>query len=157
MTDLEKILYTSIGTIIGGIIIYVFGQWISKFIIEPIQEQKRAIGRLIDFLIYYANVYSNPRKIEPGDAVPKLSEQAAVDLRKVASELMARTLAIPCYRFLAIIRLTIPKKKIIIAHRNLIGISNSIFSGDRKENKISREKIAEALGCQEIFQPYGEG
>jgi hypothetical protein len=36
MSDLDKILLTSVTTVIGGLIIFSFGQLLLKFIIEPL-------------------------------------------------------------------------------------------------------------------------
>lgn len=153
MTELEKIFLTSGLTILGGVIVYVMGQFTSKFLLEPIYEQKKAIGKVINFLIFYANIYSSPRKIDPGDAVPKITEEAAVELRKVATELMARSVVIPFYRIFEILHLIISKEDIVDAHRSLIGLSNSVISGNSKENREFRKSIIKALGCEEIFRP----
>jgi hypothetical protein len=42
-------------TILGGITIFVGGQILIKFIIEPFYEQSKLIGEIANSLIYYAN------------------------------------------------------------------------------------------------------
>ena len=51
---------TIFATVISGTLIFVIGQIILKFIIEPIHKQKEIIGEIADALIYYADVFSNP-------------------------------------------------------------------------------------------------
>lgn len=44
MDDLTKILLTSSLTVLGGVLVFVTGQLIVKFLIEPIHELKKIIG-----------------------------------------------------------------------------------------------------------------
>ncbi|MFN6188908.1 MAG: hypothetical protein ACK460_22975, partial [Microcystis sp.] len=60
MSELFKIILTSSLTVIGGIIVLVVGQIITKFFIEPIHEQAKAIGEIAYSLTMYSNVYGNP-------------------------------------------------------------------------------------------------
>lgn len=53
MSELEKIFFTSALTIFGGVLVYVIGQVTSKFLIDPIHEQKKLIGEIGDSLIFY--------------------------------------------------------------------------------------------------------
>src|SRR5687768_13838110 len=55
MSEELKIILTSSFTILGGIIIFVVGQVVAKFIIEPLYEQSKLIGEIANSLIYYAN------------------------------------------------------------------------------------------------------
>ena len=52
MGDLEKILLTSASTILGGVIVFVIGQLVSKFLIEPIHELRKAVGEVQFYLAY---------------------------------------------------------------------------------------------------------
>lgn len=47
-------------TVVSGTLVFVVGQIILKFIIEPIHKQKEIIGEIADALIYYANLYTHP-------------------------------------------------------------------------------------------------
>jgi hypothetical protein len=65
MTDVDKIILTSIGTIIGGLIILAVGQIIIKFFIDPYQEYRKLLGEIVDVLTFYANV--NAQLMQPED------------------------------------------------------------------------------------------
>ena len=71
MSELMKIVLTSAFTVFGGILVIVFGQVATKFFVEPIHEQSRAISEIIDSLIFYANLYINPEKRNPPSASKK--------------------------------------------------------------------------------------
>src|SRR5688572_8306196 len=55
MSEELKIILTSSLTILGGIIVFVAGQVVTKFIIEPLYEQSKLIGEIANSLTYYAN------------------------------------------------------------------------------------------------------
>ena len=40
-------------TTLLGVVVFVFGQWVLKIYIEPIQEQRRIVGRVVHALRYY--------------------------------------------------------------------------------------------------------
>lgn len=155
MSELEKILYTAVATIIGGVIIFVIGQLLAKFIIEPIYEQHNAIGAIADSLIFYARQYANPGPIKDRQlgiiSFPPGQTEAEDTLRQHASKLIARTQAIPLYWLWEKFRLVRSKSDIVEAHKNLIYLSNSIVQGDPKENKKSRNDIVKALGLGDLF------
>jgi hypothetical protein len=155
MTELEKILYTAAATIIGGVFIFVIGQLLSKFIIEPIYEQRNVIGVIADDLIFYSRLYVNPGPIRDRElgTIKVLPEQTEAEdaLRQHASKLMARTQAIPLYWLWEKLKLVRSKANIAEAHKNLIYLSNSIVQGDRKENKMSRTNIVQSLGFKDLF------
>ncbi len=54
-------------TILGGFIVFVLGQIVVKFFIEPIHEQSKTIGEIAYSLIFYANLYSNPGNSFPDE------------------------------------------------------------------------------------------
>ena len=57
--ELFKIFLTSGLTITGGVLIFVLGQMILKFVIEPIHEFNKLKGEIAYSLVFYANVYMN--------------------------------------------------------------------------------------------------
>lgn len=116
-------LVTTSLTIIGGVIVYVLGRIIEKFIIEPIHSQKEVIGIIADQLIFFANLYLNPSSDYHDEKYRKASEE----IRRLSSILNAKTFAVPCYKFLEKIKVVDPKKNILEASTNLIGLSNSFF------------------------------
>lgn len=146
MSDLFKILLTSSLTVVGGVLIFVVGRVIERFLIEPVHEQSRVIGEIADSLIFYANLYCNP-----GLGKPEEMDEASKVLRQHASRLMARTHAIRSYWLMQRLKITPEHKDILKAHENLIGLSNSIHGDDPRlsdVNLIRRKQIEMSLGIR---------
>ncbi len=85
MSDLTKIVLTAGLTIFGGVVVFVVGQLIVKFVVEPMHELKRVFAEIRFALIYYAQAIHTP---VPGD--DKRSHEAAVALRRHAADLWAK-------------------------------------------------------------------
>lgn len=80
-------------TVFGGICVFVFGQILSKFFIEPIYEQKKVIGQIAHYLIFYAGQITSPGK----DDVEGIRTKASDQFRQLSCELKAKTYSIPLY------------------------------------------------------------
>jgi hypothetical protein len=128
-------------TAFGGICIFVFGQILSKFFIEPIYEQKKSIGQIAHFLLYYAGQISSPGK----DDIDGIRTKASDQFRLLSCELEAKAYSIPLYCLWSYMGLIIKKEKIQECHADLIFISNSLFNGKSKENREARERIKKIL------------
>jgi hypothetical protein len=140
MSETIQIILTSALSIIGGIALLVFGEIFTRFIIEPIYEQKKLISEIAEALIFHSNLYLNP-----GVSIKEDQDKAQDILRQKASLLRAKTYAIPWYDVFASLRLVRNHSQIEEASRNLIGLSNSIHQGDPFVNKERRGKIKSAL------------
>lgn len=46
MEECTKLVLTASVTIIGGVIVFVMGQIVSKFFIDPIQDLKKLLGEI---------------------------------------------------------------------------------------------------------------
>ena len=123
MSEIYKILLTSALTLSGGIIVLVFGQIVIKFIIEPIQEQSKIIGEIAKSVIFYANIGANvqqhyydrlkecaemeePAKTLMSNRYEEIiknhwekADNASVELRKLATNLLGISNTIPFYVF----------------------------------------------------------
>ena len=95
MSDLEKILWTSASTILGGVIVFVSGQLLSKFLIEPIQELRKAIGEVRFNLAYYNNIIHAPISRDK-----ERSDKAYDAIMRNSCDLLTKADAIPFYKFL---------------------------------------------------------
>jgi len=133
MSELYKIVLTSSLTIFGGIVVLTIGQIITKFFIEPIHEQFRLIGEITDSLIFYANIYCNP-----GFGREEDWKKAENVLRQRASQLMAKTYVIRCYKLWQYLKIVRKYTDIIEARKNLIGLSNSVRHSNQMENNKRR-------------------
>ena len=67
-------------TVLAGTLVFVVGQIIQNFILKPIQEYKRIVGKIDAGLLFYENILLTT--IET-----KLDEECRHYLRKLASEL----------------------------------------------------------------------
>jgi len=137
MSELLKIFITSGVTIIGGVFIFVCGQIVLKFFIEPILDQRRLIGELTSALIFYSDLIANPGN-DDSDKRLQLSEE----LRKYASNLMAKTKAIPFYLLFSKIHFVIKFESLKEVSKQLIYLSNRPFEDsthpDLTNNKIQK-------------------
>ena len=136
-------------TIVTGVLVFLIGQAVLKFFLEPPQEFRRTVSEIAHALIEHANVYANPGL---GDT-QKLTD-TSVALRRLSSKLLAQMHLTPKYRFLSKIRCLPSEKAVDNAARGLIGLSNGVFaSGDARENVRRAYKIRTALG---IYIPEDE-
>jgi hypothetical protein len=145
MSETLKIALTAV----GGVTVFVIGQMAVKFLIEPIYEQKKLIGEIAATIIFYSNVgagveqyyYDRIKAIDATvDARKDIiidrykdilnshwakSDEAARTLRLQATELLARTNAIPFYRLWAFFGCVPKLADIMACSTELIGMSNS--------------------------------
>ena len=107
MSEPEKIIWTAAFTILGGVLVYVIGQLLSKFLIDPTHELKKAIGEVRFNLAFHAPIIRTPIA-----RTPERSDKAYEALLKSSCELLAKVDAIPFYGFLSCISLGfLPSKK----------------------------------------------
>ncbi len=132
-------------TIIGGFVVFVFGQIAVKFFIEPIHLQSKTIGEIADSLIFYANLYSN--KPEIPDLRSSERDEAEKILRRQASLLISRTHLIKPYGIFEKLRIVPNRTVVKEASRNLILLSNSIYRNILEPREIikARKEIEEYL------------
>lgn len=123
--------FVSIGiTVITGTLVFILGQWALKSVIEPVQELKKAIGRVSAFLL------KNQGEIANEISSPEISIAA----RTLASELISYQTVIPTYgavRFL----FGLPKfESIIKAAQDLNLVCGFMNPGTHKSSKFLRSK-----------------
>ena len=132
---MNNAILTSVLTIIGGVCIFVLGQILLKFFIEPIHNLKAQIGRVTDMLIFYADIYFNP-----GLNTEDQAKTASRDIRRTASDLMAKTATVSWYSIWYMFRILPKRSDVFYAHRELVGLSNGLFQGDPDRNTKRVEK-----------------
>lgn len=177
MSEIFKIILTSSLTVIGGIVVLVFGQIVIKFIIEPFQEQAKLRAEIAESIIFYANVGSGIeqyyfQKLQETEGMDeplkklvreryeeiiknnwKKSDDAATKLRQQAGQLLAKTYAIPGYGFWAFLGALPSSKNIAAATSNLIGMSNSVHDGRESNERI--KDIARQLRLKIVLRHIG--
>ena len=144
MSEWIKIILTSTFTVLGGIIVFVFGQVASKLFIEQIHEQSKAISEIIDSLIFFAPLYSNPDNRNP-PAAEKERDEASKTLRRHASQLSSKTYAIVWYRLWEALRVVPKRSGVTASCKGLIGLSNNVFSGTSDDAHYFKAQISEGL------------
>jgi hypothetical protein len=131
LSDLEKILWTSACTILGGVIVFVTGQLMSKFLIEPIQELRKAIGEVRFNLAYYTPIIHTPISRDK-----ERSDKAYDAIMRNSCDLLTKADAISFYRLLPR-RFVIPKQNIDRAAVDLRAITTYIHeTGEKADSHI---------------------
>ena len=145
MSEPYKIVLTAALTVIGGVLIFVIGQIISKFVLEPLQELKKLLGKTSYSLVYFAREIHTP--VEGDTDKCKI---ASDEFRKLSSSINSSVESIPFYDCWS--RLSngfIPSRHAISeAASALIGISNSVFEKDRSKNQSREATIKKILSTK---------
>ncbi len=127
MTELEKIFVTSAVTILGGLFLYVIGQLLSKFFIDPAHELKKAIGEVRYNLAFHAPIIHTPASRKP-----ERSQKAYEALMKSSCDLLVQVNAIPFYSRLSCLTLGfLPSKQAIVGSARLLrGLTTYVHETD---------------------------
>jgi len=115
-------------TAILAVLVFVAGQILQRFVLEPIQEQTRLIGEISHALLFYANRV--PEGVEIGTFTPEQLHEASHHLRDLAGRLRSSIFYVPFYDTLARVRFVpVPAKEDTLeAATQLVGWSNGILS-----------------------------
>jgi hypothetical protein len=145
-------------TILSGVLVFVLGQILLIFVVQPINRQIEAISEVADFLIFYANKYTNPGREGLGLSMDDKKEEALKEVsnkaRALASKLIVCTQAIPFYKGLVRIKLARDLENIQKASQGLFYLSNNLFqASDALDNYHQSQEIAEALAIYSEFRP----
>lgn len=173
MSELFKIALTAV----GGVTVFVIGQLVTKFLIEPIHEQKKLIGEIAATIIFYSNVgagveqhyYDQIKAIDKSDDPQKQiligryvdilkshwarSDEAATTLRRQATELLGKTHAIPFYKLLSRVSQVPKLENITAASSELIGMSNSTHGETGSASRI--ENVIRLLDLNTVAKQQG--
>jgi hypothetical protein len=173
MSELLKITVTAV----GGVTVFVIGQLVAKFLIEPIHEQKKLIGEIAATIIFYSNVgaaveqhyFDQIKAIDRSDDPQKeilidryknilnshwaRSDEAATTLRRQATELLGKTHAIPFYRLLSSLRQVPKLENITAASSELIGMSNTTHGEVGCDSRI--ENVIRLLNLNIVAKQRG--
>jgi hypothetical protein len=132
-------------TAISAVLVFVAGQIVQRFVIEPVQEQKRLIGEIAHVLLFYAN--RGPEGVEVGTFTPEHIHEASHHLRNLAGSLRSTLFYVPFYDLLALLGRVPKKYDVLEAAQQLVGWSNGILSKrSGPDNSRRRRIIAEKLG-----------
>lgn len=176
MSELYKIILTSSLTVFGGIVVFVAGQVIVKFLIEPFQNYRKLVGEIASSLIYNANASTslhdvyltqleeaerkdgarNEMVAERLRAVIKSDYHRLDDARRTfreqASRLMGTTNMIPMYGLWSFLQIVPKREDIIAASAHLISLSNSVGEAGTER----RQNIAERLRIKVLSEKFSK-
>ena len=125
MSDLFKIVLTSGLTVVGGLAVFV----LQRFVLEPLNEQNRVLGRITYAMFYYGRGYSFP--IDPSQAPEDAQKRywaAADQIRGLAASLAEASQAIRFHWIWIPLGLTRRRKRINDSIGLLTRMSNSFFA-----------------------------
>jgi|CXWK01.1.fsa_nt_gi hypothetical protein len=129
-----------------AVLVFVAGQVVIKFFVEPIHRQSEVIGEIAHSLNYHANVFGKlAHSINP--RIGERADEAVTTYRDLASKLRASTATIKWYGFWAFLKLVPKHTEIEAASSRLIYLSNVVFGDDRSWEAIheAQEAIRKAL------------
>ena len=146
----ETIVLDFTKVIITGVLVFVIGQIISRFLLDPISDLRKIIDEAKSTIIFRANYYCNPGDVKDEvDAIsPKLAEErdkTSFELRKIASQLFATIDSVKVYTLFYWLNLIPKKAELKNVASLMIGLSNSIYNGHCQTNVSQKEKCEKAL------------
>ena len=147
-----KPVLDAVGAIVPATMIFVIGQILTRFVLEPIQDQARTVGRVAFCLLAYADLDPNCQKIERLD-------EASRTLRELAAQLRASRRVIPGYPFFSLIRFVISKRVLLESSAALIHWSNEVYNGNTRVYRDRLAKLLKVPGLDLVeprFRPTGD-
>lgn len=152
MTELDKILLTSAFTIIGGCLVFV----VQRFLLDPLNEQSRVLGRITFAMHYYGREYNSPVNPNHADQANQQRYWGVADrLRELGSSLAETSQSIRFYWFWLILGMTPRRKRIDEAIGLLTRMSNSMFAFDSatrteqiRQNWADADAVTKSLGLR---------
>jgi len=146
MSEIFKILLTSSITVLTGVTIFIGGQIVIKFIIEPIQALRKTLKDIQYAILFYQASYSTPGGKE------ELEEEACKAFKTLSGELCSNAKSIPFYQcWSSISNQFLPSMaNIIKATIELRSLSNSVQAKDRSYNFNKANKICDLLNLQRV-------
>jgi hypothetical protein len=152
-------------TVLSGVSVYVIGQIVLKFFVDPLHAQQEVIGKIIDFLIQHETHYSHPGTEPNNPMIQKVGTPAEewrqqlretkTKARTLASELIVRTHAVPAYGILQRTGLVLTRADIRLAHTELRDLSLNLLNVpviEATKNAKRVDKIKSALKIEPEFQ-----
>ena len=133
-----------------AIFVFVAGQALLRFVVEPIQEQRRLIGEVASALFIYANVIRFEEGVEQGKIeIRGASEEEFIEtnkaLRELAGRLRASLWSVPFYDTLAFMGRRPKKYEVLEVSNELFRWSNILY------DTLKHRQDEQRLKCQQII------
>jgi hypothetical protein len=125
-------------TVISGTLVFVLGQILQRFLLEPIKEYKKTVGKIDNKLKFYSNVLTNPIFSKDRKMIVEITDI----MRTLSCEIESAYKQIPLTSWLSKLKIVERKKDIAKVAQDLIFLSNA---GGRDESRIDKcdERINE--------------
>ena len=135
MTEWQRIIWGSIFTIFGGVIVFAIGQLLNELRLKPYLRYKAIIAEIDEELIYFSNIYSNAGQfcIDHKEACLPANER----LRRLGSKLSAVYNQV---RWLESTGDIIGKSELDEVVGCLIGLSNGLWNSEAIEHNLRRSE-----------------
>lgn len=134
--EVIKALLAGASAAVVGVLVFLSGQFMVRFVFDPIVELRKTIGEVGYALVFYANALSNPEQV--GDE--RLNE-ARTACRRLASLLSSQSRAIPWYDWIAKHGWIPCRNQISEASGELIGLGNTTARNYDWEKTIERFRV----------------
>lgn len=135
---------SSLPEIVVGVTVFVACQAVQRFLLEPLQEQRRTIGEIASAILLYGNIGPFTPDVPPEAlALAATHSEATKALRTLAARLRASLWTIPLYRAWSSVHAVHSRATILEASQQLVGWSNSLHSG---QPGGPRTNVARLLG-----------
>jgi len=131
MSAAQAALYVALIAGVFSLLGVVLGPLVKSRWIEPIQEQKKTVGRVTHALTYYRNV---------GPEAPTSSASRAAEARKtyrdLSAELRSNLEVLSPYGVFSLLRLVLPKEQLRRAAANLTVLASTAQKGPQAEDVL---------------------
>jgi hypothetical protein len=124
---------TTCFTVLGGVLVFVLGQSVVKFFIEPIHTQSKLIGEISYSIVFYEDLAAGTIELEDlnsHELRKRLEDEAVRKMRHQASELIATLQVIPLYHILSKWGLIPQERNVYEAATALIELSYLVKKGN---------------------------
>lgn len=135
MSDTERVLWTAVATLAGGLCLFVAGQFVSEMLFKPYLRFRAVLEETSSTLIYRSGVLCSLAWKE----APDIHKEIHHEVRKLAGKLRAAARQIPFYGMFALLKLVPTKSNLKAAAGLLIRLSNT--TGDPSSFEMRYDDI----------------
>lgn len=126
MSDLFQITLTATFTILGGIVLFIFGEFVKVLVVSPLQKYLEQVQLIRDRLDFYSNRVTNYFSDKPDEDEWKLIQQINADFRSASTQLGSKYAGITGRNLLIRLKVIPSPENIEEACRGLIFLSNNL-------------------------------
>lgn len=131
-------------TVLTGVAVFVLGQIIQRLFVEPIQQQRATIGKIVHAITYLRNVSAG----HEGLIITEDPMTVHRTIRGLAADLRVSKRVIPLYNFTAFLGLALPKSVVNECCSCLIGWSNMLHKDEGQAKYKNIERLEDLLDAQ---------